>query len=337
MKRNPRSALGSLIVVGALLTAGALASPAGAAPASPADPSADSISARSAAISATAQERVSGHWTAERMRKATPLDQLSVSRADVPALSAAVPSGARATIDPISPKKSVGSQAFPESGGPWTSGGDVVATAGRVFFTYNGRSASCSGNAVTSDNASTVITAGHCVKLNGNWHTDWVFVPGYHDGQAPHGKWTAAKTLATSQWVASEDINYDVGAAVVNPLDGKRLTDVVGGQGLAFNTGYNKDMYAFGFPAAAPYDGEKFIYCGGRTSRDFLLTRSHGMTCDMTGGSSGGPWFTAFDEATGKGLQSSVNSFKYNFRPNTMYGPYFGDDAQKLYQEAQSS
>jgi hypothetical protein len=41
----------------------------------------------------------------------------------------------------------------------------------------------------------------------------------------------------------------------------------------------------------------------------------------MTGGSSGGPWFTQFSEATGTGLQSSVNSFKYNFFPNSMYGP----------------
>jgi V8-like Glu-specific endopeptidase len=213
----------------------------------------------------------------------------------------------------------------------------VTRTAGRVFFTYQGRTASCSGNAVTSANKSTVLTAGHCVKMQGAWHTNWVFVPGYHDGQRPYGTWAAAKTLSTPQWTASEDINYDIGAAVVAPLDGQRLTDVVGGQGLAFNTGYNKAMYSFGFPAAAPYDGEKFIYCSGTTFRDFLLSGDHGLTCNMTGGSSGGPWFTRFDEATGTGLQSSVNSFKYNFLPNAMYGPYFGADAQNLYQSAQSS
>ncbi|WP_461027046.1 trypsin-like serine peptidase, partial [Streptomyces sparsus] len=230
----------------------------------------------------------------------------------------------------------VGALAFPAGGGPWTGGGDVVTTAGRVFFTYGGRTASCSGNAVTSANRSTVITAGHCVRMDGAWHTNWVFVPGYRDGQRPYGTWAATSTHATAPWVASEDINHDVGAAVVAPLDGQRLTDVVGGQGLAFNTGYNRDMYAFGFPAAAPYDGEKFIYCSGRTSRDFLLSRSHGMVCDMTGGSSGGPWFTEFDEATGRGLLSSVNSFKYNFLPNRMYGPYFGPEAQTLYQQAQA-
>ncbi|MCZ1010281.1 peptidase [Streptomyces lydicus] len=225
----------------------------------------------------------------------------------------------------------------PQAGGPWTGGGAVTKTTGRVFFTYQGRTAACSGDAVTSGNKSTVLTAGHCVKLGGVWHTDWIFVPGYHDGEAPYGKWAAAKTLSTPQWTASEDINYDVGAAVVAPLDGKKLTDVVGGQGLSFNSGYSKAMYAFGFPAAAPYDGSKLIYCSGTTFKDPLFSGDHGLACNMTGGSSGGPWFTTFDEKTGTGLQSSVNSFGYQFWANTMFGPYFGDDAKNLYTTAQSS
>ncbi|WP_234374925.1 MULTISPECIES: trypsin-like serine peptidase [unclassified Streptomyces] len=328
--RIPRHALGVLVGATALFTAGTLATPAAAAP-RPGSP------ARVHAVPDAAQQQARAFWTPERMRSALPLDLLD---AGAPAVDAAPRAGRPATVAPTAPAAGaadVGPAAFPNGGGAWTGGGAVVSTAGRVFFTYQGRTASCSGNAVTSANKSTVITAGHCVKLEGAWHTDWVFVPGYHDGQAPHGRWTAAKTLSTPQWTASEDINYDVGAAVVAPLDGQRLTDVVGGQGLAFNTGYNQRMYSFGFPAAAPYDGEKFVYCSGTTSRDFLLSNDHGMGCDMTGGASGGPWFTRFDEATGTGLQSSVNSFKYNFLPNRMYGPYFGADAQNLYQAAQSS
>ncbi|MFD7408943.1 trypsin-like serine peptidase [Streptomyces sp. NPDC059866] len=321
--RVRRTVLGALAGVAALLATGVTATPAGAADTKP------------AVVPLSAQERARGFWTPERMRQATPLDVLSVDRSDVGA--PAPRKGKKAIIAPSAPASPVGPLAFPHSGGAWTGGGAVVKTAGRVFFTYQGRTASCSGNAVTSANKSTVVTAGHCVKLEGSWHTNWVFVPGYHDGQAPYGRWAAAKTLSTPQWTDSEDINYDIGAAVVAPLDGKKLTDVVGGQGLAFNTGYNKAMYAFGFPAAAPYDGEKFIYCSGTTYRDFLLSGDHGLTCDMTGGSSGGPWFTQFDESTGTGLQSSVNSFKYNFLPTAMYGPYFGADAQNLYQTAQSS
>lgn len=325
--RTSRSCAGALIAVTALL---ATAFQAGTATAAP-----PPVAVHEAAPSAAAQERAGDFWTAERMRNAAPLDLVEAGRGEA---DAAVPRGEKQTVAPtLAGAGPVGPQAFPEGGGPWTGGGDVVSTAGRVFFTYGDRQASCSGNAVTGANRSTVLTAGHCVKLEGNWHTDWIFVPGYHDGQAPYGKWTAAETMATPQWSASEDINYDVGAAVVNPLDGRLLTDVVGGQGLAFNTGYNRDMYAFGFPAAAPYDGEKFIHCSGTTFRDFLLSSDHGMACDMTGGSSGGPWFTEFDEGSGTGLQSSVNSFKYNFMPDHMFGPYFGDDAKNLYNEAQSS
>ncbi|MFG1669733.1 trypsin-like serine peptidase [Streptomyces sp. Y7] len=333
--RIPRPVLGALVGVTALLTAGALATPAGAAP-RPDTPT--SVSQ----VSAGAQQQARDFWTPERMREATPLDLVSVNGHFEG--GSAPQKGRATTVAPTAPAAALGTKAagvdlmaFPNGGGQWTGGGAVVNSAGRVFFSYQGRTASCSGNAVTSNNKSTVITAGHCVKLEGAWHTNWVFVPGYHDGQAPYGRWSASKTLSTPQWTASEDINYDVGAAVVAPLDGKLLTDVVGGQGLAFNTGYNLRMYSFGFPAAAPYDGEKFIYCSGSTSRDFLLSNDHGMNCNMTGGASGGPWFTQFNESTGTGLLSSVNSFKYNFLPNRMYGPYFGADAQNLYQTAQTS
>ncbi|WP_432096500.1 trypsin-like serine peptidase [Streptomyces sp. bgisy100] len=288
--------------------------------------------ARTAAASATAQEKVRAFWTPERMRNARPLDLLSVRPGDVKAPGS---HGRTTTVAPT--LRTHGTQAFPQAGGSWTGSGAVVKTSGRVFFTFQGRTASCSGNAVTSKNAGTIITAGHCVKYQGSWHTNWVFVPGYHDGQTPHGTWTATKIMSTPQWVASEDINYDVGAAVVGPLDGKKLTDVVGAQGLQFNGGYNKAMYSFGFPAAAPYDGSKLTYCAGNTSKDFLFSKDHGMGCNMTGGSSGGPWFTSFNESAGTGLQASVNSFGYTFLPNRMFGPYFGDEAKTLYEQAQTT
>lgn len=271
-------------------------------------------------------DSVTDHWTPERMRAATPLDQLLPSRAP----TADVPAGSAQVVPGVAPL------AYPTSGEPWTGGGEVTRTAGRVFFTFDGSPASCSGNAVTSANRSVVLTAGHCVKYQGSWHTDWIFVPGYDEGAAPYGEWAASATLTTPQWEASEDINYDVGAAVVEPVNGAHLTDVVGGQGVAFNQPRGQDMYAFGYPAADPYDGSALIHCSGSTFTDPLLSDDHGMSCDMTGGSSGGPWFLAFDEATGTGVQASVNSFGYTFLPGYMFGPYFGSDAQALYEQAQS-
>jgi hypothetical protein len=55
----------------------------------------------------------------------------------------------------------------------------------------------------------------------------------------------------------------------------------------------------------------------------------------MTQGSSGGPWLTDFDPATGAGTFTSVSSFKYADDSGTMYGPYFGDAVRSLYDKAQ--
>ena len=275
-------------------------------------------------------------WTPEAMRNAIPLDRL-LPKVDRSRVNHDVAKGAPEIVQPTSSLlNSVLPMAFPDGGGAWTGGGAVSKTAGRVFFTYQGRQASCSGDAVTSGNRSVVLTAGHCVKLDGAWHTDWVFVPGYDNGNAPFGTWSAKKTLTTPQWEASEDINYDVGAAVVNPLDGQSLTDVVGGQGVAFNQARGQDMFAFGWPAADPYDGTKEIYCSG-TTFDAFISDGIGMTCDMTGGASGGPWFLSFNEGDGTGVQNSVNSYKINLVDIWMFGPYFGTDAQNLYDTAQAA
>ncbi|TMR99825.1 trypsin-like serine peptidase [Nonomuraea basaltis] len=220
----------------------------------------------------------------------------------------------------------------------WTDGGAVVRTTGRVFFTTaDGQNSSCSGSAVTSANESVVITAGHCVKLNGAAHRNWVFVPAFDNGRRPFGTWVAARMLTTQQWNASEDINFDVAAVVVAPLQGRTLTDVVGGQGVAFNQPRRRQMFSFGYPAAAPFDGSRLIYCSGRAFDDTVQTRDLGLRCNMTGGSSGGPWFQGFDESTGLGWLNSVNSFKYDFAQNFMFGPFFGNEAMSVYQAAQNS
>ncbi|MFJ6939221.1 trypsin-like serine peptidase [Streptomyces sp. NPDC101132] len=316
--RRHRTAASVLLAAGALIAGIVSAAPAGAAD----------------APTSFRPQHTAGFWTAERMRAAQPLD-LTLAPGTV--LKTPKTTGVPTTVAPTPATAAASPTAFPQAGGAWTGGGAVVRTSGRVFFTFQGRTASCSGDSVTSQNGSTVITAGHCVKYQGAWHTNWVFVPAYDNGNAPYGQWSATKTFATPQWVASEDINYDVGLAVVAPLNGQKLSTVVGAQGIQFNGGYNKPMYAFGFPAAAPYDGSKLVYCSGNSGKDFLLSKDHSLGCNMTGGSSGGPWFSNFNESTGTGLQVSVNSFGYTFLPNRMFGPYFGAEAQAIYNTAQTS
>lgn len=302
-----------------------------------------------AADTTTEQRTVRKFWTAAKMEAAEPLDAPSTGTRHFAAASTLLDdSGARpATVAPTltADAASASAETYASSrtsGSSWTAGGTIAKTAGRVFFTVTagsdaGRNASCSGTAVTSANKSVVITAGHCVKLNGAFHANWVFVPGYDQGNRPDGTWPATTLLTTSQWNSSENMNYDIAAAVVAPQNGKSLTDVVGGQGVAFNQPRGRQTYAFGYPAGSPYDGSKLVYCAGRTFDDYLSSEDQGLSCTMTGGSSGGPWFVNFNASTGSGLVNSVNSFKYNFASFWMFGPYFGNDAQAVYNTAQNT
>ncbi|PKK13391.1 serine protease [uncultured Thermomonospora sp.] len=274
------------------------------------------------ALTAADQRAVARYWTPERMRRAVPISLL-VGR---PARS------------PDRPPPAAGRLDFPHTGGLWTGGGAVARTTGRVFFTFRGVDAYCSGSAVAGANRSTVITAGHCVKSQGTWHTNWVFVPGYRDGEQPYGVWTARRTFATAQWSVLEDFGHDIGAAVVNALGGRRLVDVVGGQGIAFHQPREQNMYAFGYPVQQPYTGQWLAYCSGRTFEVSPISQAMGMPCNLTRGASGGPWLLHFDESSGTGVITSVNSLGLEASGSRyVFGPYFGESARLLYERAQHS
>jgi hypothetical protein len=134
--------------------------------------------------------------------------------------------------------------------------------------------------------------------------------------------------VTTTAWANQGDINYDGGFAVMNTLNGAHLTDVVGGQGIAFNLARGLYYEAYGYPQAAPFNGQTIKSCAGTAQSDIYGgTQSQRIPCDMTGGSSGGPWFTG-------GRQNSLNSFGYNGVKNQMFGPYFGSAIQTAYNSA---
>jgi V8-like Glu-specific endopeptidase len=82
-----------------------------------------------------------------------------------------------------------------------------------VFGTLNGQNYVCSAGTVNSPAGDMVFTAGHCVNDgNGNWATNWVYVPAYYYGQTPYGMWTASTLTTFNGWRFGGDLNYDVGA-----------------------------------------------------------------------------------------------------------------------------
>ena len=58
------------------------------------------------------------------------------------------------------------------------------------------------------------------------------------------------------------------------------------------------------------------------------------MACDMTGGSSGGPWVVTSDPTKYAGtILSSLNSYGYS-GVKKMYGPKFNTDTQAVFRDA---
>lgn len=280
-------------------------------------------------------ERVVRYWTPDRVTGARPRDF------DRPLAPQAKPGGGGG---------GGGGSTTAVKGATWTGGGLVKLTTGRVLFTLSGVDYVCSGSVVsdgsTAGATSLILTAGHCVYDDAAdvFATNWMFVPDYGTARtfncdaASFGCWTAQSLVTTSAW-QSGDFNEDYAFAVVGP-GGKtgqsnQLDATVGAQEISFLLSHPREVFAFGYPVAKRYTGQTLIYCSGTTVADtFGGSTDYGLACDMTGGSSGGPWLANFDRATGRGTLTSVNSFKYYALSQYMFGPYFDAYGQKTYAAA---
>ncbi|RJL21702.1 hypothetical protein D5H75_36805 [Bailinhaonella thermotolerans] len=300
--------------------ASASSSGAGSAPSSASSPA----SPPAEVVEHAARQRP-GYWTPERMARATPLGLLA-DTVDALLAPSAVPRKARQTHRPSA--RSAGAR--------WPSAGKVARTTGRVFLTIDKTDFVCSATTVPSASRDLVVTAGHCLMdpLLG-WAENWTFVPGYDAGGKPYGVYTARRMFVPSAWSKRGDDSYDVGMAALNTAGGRHVADAVGVQRIAFTSQRGRQVYAFGYPADPPYDGGELVYCSGKPKPDpHKQTMDHGLRCDMTAGSSGGPWLTGFDPRTGEGTVTSVSSFKYGDDMKTMYGPHFGPPIRALYTKA---
>jgi hypothetical protein len=90
-----------------------------------------------------------------------------------------------------------------------------------------------------------------------------------------------------------------------------------------------------GYPAGGKYSpGNELISCTGPLGFDLWnWNRTYRLACDMTGGSSGGPWYTGFDANGNVGTLSSVNSYGYG-DGRAMYGPKFNTRTQATWNAA---
>ncbi|HUK68066.1 MAG TPA: trypsin-like peptidase domain-containing protein [Streptosporangiaceae bacterium] len=311
-------------------TAGASTHPAPRASASTHSTATDSAATDSAATDSAA---TGGAWTegSARDRGNTPVSAVAAVPAHPPAAAPALVAEPR----PAAIRSNTAAAG-------WPGGGAVGRTTGKVFFTMDAQDYVCSGAVVASANADVVITAAHCVKNGtGSWAVNWTFVPGFAQGSRPYGSWTAQHFFVAPQWSRAANDNDDVAFVTLNPRhSGRRISRigrVVGSQPIKFGQ-RTAEEFAFGYPAEPPYNGAGLFYCSGRVTGDhFHASQDSGLRCQMTAGSSGGPWLSGFDPATGTGTITSVSSFKYSADPSTLYAPPLGAVARALFRQAARS
>ncbi|MEU8757917.1 hypothetical protein [Streptomyces sp. NPDC048659] len=268
--------------------------------------------------------RLTEYWTPERMARAVPAER--VGRA---------PQGAPAV--PAPPRKPTGPAATgsdPVAGGAPAPGGigiKVSATqvVGKVFFTgSDGKDYVCSGSAVNSTNKNMVFTAGHCVHggPGQSWNSNWQFVPYYDHGNRPYGTWSAETLVAFNGWTQSGNFGYDLGIVITAPNSSGELVNAVGGLGLQWNQSKDRYVTSMGYPQAPPFDGQWQYFCGATSSqRSASVADQIKIPCNMTGGSSGGPWIFGKDDNVYysgwvNGVNSNVDSAT---APTQMRSPYF--------------
>lgn len=218
------------------------------------------------------------------------------------------------------------------------------SAVGKVFFTKGENNwFACSAAVIASENRSVVWTAGHCVAEQGaeNWYDRWIFVPAYKDGNAPLGQWSARRKATITAWYSNGNRNYDLAAVVVEQRDNQNITSVTGSLGWMFNGQRNQDWRELGYPGSGSlFNGQRMWQCSAPyAGADGVGSNSGPRTsaitnCDMTGGSSGGPWVVSFENCPSCYINSATSwgwwRRGHSNLSTQLAGPYHGSAAHQL-------
>jgi hypothetical protein len=235
----------------------------------------------------------------------------------------------------------------------------VQSAAGRIYFEMpsnpNWRrwvGYVCSGTVATDDTGgrSVIITAAHCVYDDANkaFARNVLFIPD-QDGTSgsgtdlncandPYGCWVPSFGVVDANWTSRtfpDNIPWDYAYYVV-PDEGahsgtgtssESLDGIVGSLPVSFVAPQVDDgvpgaespdfTHALGYSYS---DDPNFMFC----AEDMTTERAANWwlpSCDLSGGSSGGPWVQPMNLTSGAGPIISVNSWGYTTSPG-MAGPF---------------
>jgi V8-like Glu-specific endopeptidase len=174
-----------------------------------------------------------------------------------------------------------------------------TAAIGKLFTS----SGACSASVVNGKNI--IVTAGHCCWNRSN--KGWSFAPGYNEGNAPYGVFNWADERVPNSWINNGDIPSDVCLIrLQNDASGHPVTYYTGWLGRSWNYPPSQPMHAFGYPGNIG-GGNNLEQCTAQSSAQPGSCGSGvlNMACNMTFGSSGGPWIRNY--GSGNHVDSTVH------------------------------
>jgi V8-like Glu-specific endopeptidase len=284
-----------------------------------------------AAAARAEHDRIVAYWTPARMAAAKPKDFVRDANSGKLVPNAGKPGSGGGAV----------------TGASWTGGGEINKRSGKLFFSTSGGNWQCSASVVndasTSNSYSVILTAGHCTYDGSEgWSYNVLYIPDYDFSptktcSATHyGCWTADREAVATLFVSeggfgsekSVEVDYGfmrmkLGGTTTNTLE---LDAVTGGYDINTSSLLNSvEKWAFGYPAQGKYKGKDLTYCKGQTIDDPYGADTWGVACNMTPGSSGGPWIYGTSNPavyTAATKLTSLNSYGYSGL-SYMFGPKF--------------
>ncbi len=169
-----------------------------------------------------------------------------------------------------------------------------VREVGALFPNASTAQHECTATVVDSTNGDVLLTAAHCVSGSG---AGMVFVPNYHDGISPYGRWTVTSAHLAPGWLKSQDPRDDFAFLTVAPraIKGRRagIEQVTGAYQLGGEPRSGQTVTVLGYPEASDQ--------GPRTCRTTVYFTRGYPSFDCRGyaaGTSGGPWLIQSGSAT---------------------------------------
>jgi V8-like Glu-specific endopeptidase len=197
----------------------------------------------------------------------------------------------------------------------------------------------CTASVIDSPRRDLLMTAAHCVSGSGQGPI--VFVPGYHNGQAPYGVWRVTRVVADQNWTDSQDPDDDFAFLVTASHDGTRVQDVTGGEQLATGRpaastqppGRGQLVAVVGYPGTR----ERPVLCQSRAT-SYGATQLEFDCAGYSDGTSGSPLLANVSSSTAFGTVVGVigGYERGGYTSSVSYAAKFGPSVTALYRMALS-